>query len=146
MNQIRKNILQKGNSIIAGFLGLLGFTTSCDWISGGMVAEYGTPCADFIVKGTVRSQTTSQPIPQIKVKAGWDSVYTDQNGKYQVIYDGFPQSQDVLVHFTDVDGASNGNFQPLDTMIKFENPIFKGGNGHWYEGKVEKTVDIVLKP
>jgi putative lipoprotein (rSAM/lipoprotein system) len=146
MKQSKKTILQKGNAMIAGVLGLLGFTNSCDLVGGGMVAEYGTPCADFIVKGTVRSQTTNQPIPQIKVKAGWDSVHTDQNGKYQVIYGGFPQSQDVLVQFTDVDGAVNGNIQPLDTIVKFENPVFKGGDGHWYEGKTEKTVDIVLKP
>jgi putative lipoprotein (rSAM/lipoprotein system) len=143
MKRNRKTILRISNSIISALLCLLGFNTACD-IYGKY--EYGSPNADFIIKGTIKSFETNQPIPQIKVKAGWDSVYSDASGKYEVVYNDFPESQDFLILFTDVDGVSNGAFHPLDTVVKFENPEFKDGNGHWYKGVTEKTVDIFLKP
>lgn len=142
MDREKTIILKRSNALISALLCLLGFNTACD-INGRY--EYGTPNADFVVKGTVKSLETNQPVPQIKVKAGSDSAYSDASGKYEVVYKSFPQSQDVLVQFTDADGTSNGVFQPLDTIVKFENPEFEDGSGSWYQGKTEKTVNVSLK-
>ena len=140
MRLLKTNLLKISNSVLSSLLFILGFSTSCIFFG----AEYGTPNADFVIKGTVTSEDTNQPVPQIKVKIEYDSVYTNQNGKYEIIHNAFPESQDILIQFIDTDGEANGGlFQQLDSIVEFTNPKFKGSK-HWYEGKTEKEVDISL--
>ena len=91
------------------------------------------------------SEGTNLPVQQIKVKAGFDSVYTNQSGKYELVYNSFPESQDILIQFFDTDGVANGGkFQPLDSIVEFKDPKFTGGKS-WYSGETEKEVNIALK-
>jgi len=121
---------------------------------------YGTPSADFIVKGKVEN-TLNKPIAGIKVKmskkvnAGAEefsfpldstsSVVT--TGIYEVTANGqFPEEQTFHVKFTDVDGLLNGEYESLDTTVVFQNPKFTNGTDAWNQGQTEKEVDVKLKP
>ena len=75
-----------------------------------------------------------------------DTTYTNESGKYQLENSDFPEDQSFLVEFKDVDGTNNGEYMPLDTIIKFINPQFTGGSGSWDAGKTEKVLNVNLKP
>lgn len=143
-------LLKKYNKLIALLLSLLGFTTACFLIGG---AEYGTPHADFIVRGKVESQIDSRPIKNIRVIMRdstsiyyRDSINTDLNGIYTLKVTGFPLSKNFNIDLKDIDGTENGEFQNLDTIVEFKNPVFTGGNKHWYNGQTEKEFDLKMKP
>ena len=142
-------LLKKYNKLIALLLSLLGFTTAC--IIGGK--EYGTPHADFIVRGKVVSEIDSRPIKNIRVIMRdstsiyyRDSINTDLNGIYTLKVTGFPLSKNFNIDLKDIDGTENGEFQNLDTIVEFKNPVFTGGNKHWYNGQTEKEFDLKMKP
>jgi putative lipoprotein (rSAM/lipoprotein system) len=133
-------ILKTYNVLIAGLLAILGFTTACD-----SKDEYGTPSAKFIVNGIVKSSGSDQPIENIRVTMKGDTSYTDANGKYQVVDKwGFPSDQTNNIKFQDIDGAVNGEFYDLDTIVEFKDPTFTGGDGHWYSGETSKDFDTKL--
>jgi putative lipoprotein (rSAM/lipoprotein system) len=135
--------LQFINAIISGCLTLLGF--SCD-ITNPRV-EYGTPNAEFIVNGTVTSAETEEAIRNIRVIMKNDTVYTDNDGNYEVSDKGaFPADQIYSIQFQDLDNELNGSFNDTDTIVEFKNPEFSHGDGHWYEGKATKEFDIKLTP
>ena len=142
MTKFQTGILRKYNTLIPMLLSAIGFSTACDPTPG---MEYGVPHADFVVKGTIESFNDASPIPDIKVKMGYDSTYTDTEGKFSVENSGFPGDQTFQLEVTDVDGVANGEFNPVDTAIVFNDPEFTGGSGEWYEGKTEKEVIIKLK-
>ena len=76
-----------------------------------------------------------------------DSVYSDNKGNYQVVDEfGFPISHSYSITFTDIDGTANGEFQTLDTVVEFKDPVYTGGDGHWNEGETQKEFNVVLKP
>ena len=76
-----------------------------------------------------------------------DSVMTDINGNYQVTDKyGFPKDQTYDIKFKDIDNAQNGQFENLDTIVEFKDPIFKNGDGDWYRGETEKEFNIKLDP
>ena len=126
--------LKTYNAIIAALLAILGF--SC----GSSLDEYGTPEAKFIIKGKVSSKDTQQPIENICVNMGRNTVFTNVKGNYQVTVWGFPEDQACLVKFHD----TGGMYMDLDTLIEFKNPQFTGGDKKWYEGEASKTVDVQL--
>jgi putative lipoprotein (rSAM/lipoprotein system) len=158
MKVIRFKILKSYNSIITLLLSFLGFASSCD-IWGGR-AMYGTPSADFIVKGKVESAGERRPIAGIKVELSKEvdtengkipvdidhSVSAETTGAYTVANNGgFPIDQTYKVKFTDIDGALNGEFETLDTTIIFQNPKYTGGDGSWYNGRTEKELNVKMK-
>jgi putative lipoprotein (rSAM/lipoprotein system) len=143
-------ILKKGNKLIALLLSLLGFTSACIIIGG---AEYGTPHADFIVRGSVVSERDNKAIKNIMVTMRdtasvyyRDSINTNLTGSYVLKVTGFPLSKSFEIELKDIDGAENGEFQNLDTIIEFKDPVFTGGNKHWYNGQTEKEFNIKLRP
>lgn len=138
--RLMKSLVKRYNSLLLILIGLLGFSVACSKVEP---AEYGTPSADFIINGVVENQT-SQPIPNIKVVARWDSTYTTADGKFSLKNRVMPSDQNFLVKLSDIDGAANGNYQNKDTTISFTNNTFTNGDGHWYSGKVEKSVVIKL--
>jgi len=142
MTKLKLGILRKYNALIAILLSALGFSTACDPTPG---MEYGVPHAAFVVKGTVESFNNAAPIPDIKVKMGYDSTYTDTDGKFEVANSGFPVEQTFQLEVSDVDGAANDEFNAVDTAVVFNDPEFSGGSGEWYEGKTEKEINIKLK-
>lgn len=136
-----RNILYKtSNTIILGLLALLGFTTSCE-----KKVEYGTPSAKFIVNGKVISSDSNEAIENVRVIMQGDTTKTDNEGKYQVVNKyGFPGDQTYDIQFQDIDGATNGDYQNLDTIVEFKNPQFINGDGNWYSGETSKELDIEL--
>lgn len=148
MKQIKTSLFRKSNTVISFLLSILGFGAVCS-ISGcayGTPAvEYGTPFATFKVKGNVQSEITSNSVPNIRVVIGSDTTLTDESGNYELSNTEFPGNQTLLVEFADIDGETNGEYQPLDTIVEFIDPEFTGGSGGWDSGETEKEVNVKLK-
>ena len=148
MKKLKIHLLKRHNKLIGMMLSLLGFGAACTLPAceyGPPAVEYGTPHATFIVKGEVKSETSSSAIPNIRVVMNYDTAYTDASGKYQVETSDFPDDQAYLVEFRDVDGTDNGSYQPLDSIVEFVDPEFTDGTGSWDAGKTEKEVNIKMK-
>jgi putative lipoprotein (rSAM/lipoprotein system) len=149
MKKAKIRFYKTSNAIILGLLALLGFSTSCNIIR----YEYGTPQADFIVKGKVTSSTTGNPIQNIRVIMKRDSTnpygpgdttFTDNEGNYHETLSAFPKNQTFQLVFQDVDSAANGDYQGKDTTVQFTDPKFNGGDGSWYKGETSKNLNIKL--
>ncbi len=132
-------LLKQYNRFLMLLIGLLGFT-AC---TRETPVEYGTPSADFIINGVVENQA-NQPIPNIKVVVRYDSTFTALDGKFTIKNRTFPADQNFITKFRDVDGPANGSYQDKDTTISFTNNTYTNGDGHWYSGKVDKSVVIKL--
>jgi putative lipoprotein (rSAM/lipoprotein system) len=149
------------SKIIAGLLVLLGFTTSCD-----KRVEYGTPNADYVVKGKVIDKNTRQPIKNILVSF-WEeprivpmygviptpyqqkpSTYTDENGNYVLRWDGvLPNAFDDMdsIAIQDIDGIENGGFFNWEVMgVDFSTAQQTKPTNQWYQGEFTITKDIEL--
>lgn len=143
MKKAKQIILVSYNLLIAGFMAILGFFSSC---SDSSTDEYGSPYALFKAKGNVSSATTQQSIVGIKVMSQQDTVFTGTDGQFEINAGmGIPTGQSFNLKFQDSDGAANGEFQELDTIIEFNNPVFTGGDGHWNQGETEKEFNVQLK-
>jgi putative lipoprotein (rSAM/lipoprotein system) len=157
MAPIKFKFLKSYNSLIAFLLTLLGFSSSCDPAR----VEYGTPSADFILKGKIVSAANNNPIQDIiiemrrveKTQDGQtfvkvtDTSFSEYVGNFILTDNGaFPKDQTYQIKFTDTDGLQNGEYEPLDTTIVFQNPTFINGDGHWYNGQTEKELNVKLKP
>lgn len=157
MAPIKLKFLKSYNTLIAFLLTILGFSSSCDPLR----TEYGTPSADFILKGKIVSAANNNPIQDIiiemrrveKTQDGQtfvkvtDTSFSEYEGNFTLTdQSAFPKDQTYQIKFTDTDGLQNGEYEPLDTTIVFENPVFINGNGHWYSGQTEKELNVKLKP
>ncbi len=146
METLKIKFIKAHSFLFKIMLGLIGIT-SCK-----QAALYGTPHADFIVKGNIQSKAENKPIAQIQVLMSSDSLFrrkdsinSDDKGNYHVRWSEFPVSQKFYLRFIDKDGMSNGGeFKTKDTAILFKDPKFIGGDGDWYSGKTEQTLDIKL--
>lgn len=147
MNRLKTSLFRKSNAVIRLLLSVLGFGAvySLNSCEDNGAAEYGTPTATFKVMGTVKSEQTSNPVSNIRVVMGYDTTFTDESGNYQVSNVDFPDDQTFLLEFKDIDGETNGAYQPLDTMVEFTDPEFSGGSGAWDSGETEKEVNVNLK-
>lgn len=159
MKIIKYKCLKTYNALIVCLISFLGFASSCD-SSEGIQAMYGTPSADFIVKGKVGNATNS-PVAGIKVEMskevnnGTEKVSyllnttssAESTGTYKVSGGGqSPVDQTFKIKFTDIDGALNGEYETLDTIVVFQDPKFTGGDGYWNQGQTEKEINVKLKP
>lgn len=146
-------------SIVTALLGMLGFQ-SCNIFGIGMVM-YGTPHADFNVKGRVTDED-GKPVPGartvIDAYYGWtddlgigysnldytDTLYTDSQGHVYAAASIFDESSHVTVTVTDVDGLENGEFE--ETVIEnLRMHKVKDGDGSWYGGAYEMEFEAVVK-
>lgn len=152
MTIINNKFLRSYNALIVSLISFLGFASSCDPIGGK--AMYGSPSADFVVKGKVGTATNS-PVAGIKVEISMEvnsyllntASSAESTGIYKVTGGGLsPEGQNFKIKFTDIDGALNGEFETLDTIVVFQDPKFIGGDGHWYHGQTEKELNVKLKP
>ena len=101
--------------IIKFLLICLGFKslTACDVEIWNGTMEYGTPYAEYEVKGRV-SDAEGTPIQGVRVSMGesqssqLDSVaVTDAEGRFHVIHGTFPFRDNTFdIQFTDIDGES----------------------------------------
>lgn len=156
MKKLQFKVLKSYNTLITFLVSLLGFASSCDWMGGR--AMYGTPMADFVVKGKVESKSNK---PVVGIKVEMSKEYDSENGKtlvfvnsatsdggngaYELIGRDDPLDQTFKIKFTDVDGTTNGEYETLDTTVVFQNVKYTGGDGNWYHGKTEKELNVKLK-
>ena len=135
---MRQILLKTYNKVIIFLLGTIGFSVGC------IRMEYGTPNADFILNGNIKSVTTEQPIKNIKVSMGYETVNSDENGNFIIKINNFPQEQTFNVLIEDIDGTENGSFQNKDTTVTFPDGNFNGGDGSWDKGETKKDITIRL--
>jgi putative lipoprotein (rSAM/lipoprotein system) len=148
MKKIRLSLFKRLNTLISFMLSVLGFGAACSLSSceyGTPAPHYGTPYSTFKVKGNVKSEVTSNAIPNVRVVMGFDTTFTDKSGNYQISNTNFPDNQSFLIKFIDIDGETNGEHQDLDTIVEFIDPEFTGGTGDWDSGETEKEVNVKLK-
>jgi len=143
MKKIKHSFLRSSNWLLAGILGIFGFTNT-----GCFKTDYGTPEADYVIKGKVIDSETKKPVKGIKVEAYRHYVTidtTDIQGSF-LLKTGRTESYDkIRTHFSDIDGIENGLY-PSDTIIEIDMrdaKKTKSGKG-WYEGEFTKTVEIEL--
>ena len=154
MIKYQLTLLKAVNWMLAGLLTMLGFSVaSCDETA----VEYGTPHAEYEVKGKVTDQS-GEPIPGIEVRYGmiyrpmadpeerrdvYETSRTGVDGRYQATFSAFPQRK-MRIIATDVDGPENGSYQTDSVDVEID-PL-EGGKGSWYEGKATVNIpDIHLK-
>ena len=140
--------------IIKFLLICLGFKslTACDVEIWNGTVEYGTPYAEYEVKGRV-SDAEGTPIQGIRVSMGesqssyLDSVaVTDAEGRFHVIHGTFPFRDNTFdIQFTDIDGeAGGGLFEEQTVTVQAE--VVEEGDG-WDEGDyaVKEDVNVTLE-
>lgn len=147
---MKKVVLKSYGKLISILLSFVTFLTGCELPFVNPVVEYGTPTADFIIKGKVTSVSTEKPIKNIRVivtdrnyvRYGLDTVYTDENGEYEAKFKDIPSlAEPFKVAVSDIDGAKNDGLFKSDTIkVQFSKvDKTKKGSGSWYEGIFEKT-------
>ena len=149
------------NAVLTALLSMLGFSCSLDEPDeyGSTPVEYGTPHADYILKGTVTDEAGT-PIKGIKTSLkeiskndtgthvfGIDSIQTNESGNYQLKNSGMPYDKRVKLVVEDIDGEANGGEFLNDTLdIDYGKAVeVEEGDHHWYVGKYEVTTDVRLK-
>lgn len=152
------SLVKKATTLL---LGLLGFA-SCEYIGIGL-CMYGEPHADFRAIGSV-TDDAGKPIHGIRVaiqqhrhyanttgviydQNDWydnDTVFTDSQGRYEMIRSVFEAPTDVTIVFEDIDGEENGGpFQKGETKPAVVRT--KKGDNSWYGGAFEVSSDVKLK-
>ena len=145
------------NAVLTALLSMLGYgcsSTEEPLDMYGPPVEYGTPHADYIIKGRVMDESGT-PVQGIKTSLrkvdkvrsyGIDSVQTNVSGNYQLKHTGW-QNQYYKVIAKDVDGEANGGEFLSDTLdIDYDKAVkTKDGDGKWYHGIYEITQDVKLK-
>lgn len=156
-SKMKKLFIQYFDKLLVGFMALIGFI-GCE----NAAAEYGTPCADYEIKGTVTDSITSLPVQNARVIVTLTKTYTkpdttiidtmasgltDVTGKYDVQLHEFPLEEITFnVKVKDEDGPANGgDFATGEKEVLFKSTDLTGGNGAWYNGKATKIRDFKLK-
>lgn len=163
----RLNVKDSRKGFIAMLLALIGIgSTSCDEIAsilgGGMMCMYGTPTAEYSVKGKV-SDEKGKGLEGIRVVVKGeigeregvvldeaadacflDTLATDGNGKFSLERTGFPADR-VIIKCQDIDGPANGGEFKSNALV-IDKLEYKGKQGAWIIGKVEITdADVILE-
>lgn len=131
------------NGIGSSLLMLLGFSCSAG------VQEYGTPRATFQIKGRVVTDN-QEGIPNIQLTGIFGEndtctvTKTETDGSFEMNFSYVPLT-DLKITAEDVDGDENGSYLPAVQEIHLTEKDFRGGDGNWYAGEVEKEITISLK-
>lgn len=142
-----KGVLSLINKSILIILTILGFSCTED-----QPDEYGMPYADFKINGAVVDKATLERLENIQVimqdpemiDIHSDTCYTDENGMYELKLMDWTDDKTYIFKCIDVDGVANGEYEPLDSTVTFENPEFENSNGNWDRGEVSKTIVVKL--
>ena len=152
-----KRTLTKGiNWVLAGIISLLGFA-GCEKI--GTREEYGSPHADYIIKGAVVNKATGESIKGIRVGYSpevWHDefgalpeyyyehkhVITDAKGEFKLTERSGLRLPSVYIE--DIDGEENGLFHPELLEVNFNKAEQSGKPGHWYKGEYTLNLDVEL--
>ncbi|MDR1177171.1 MAG: radical SAM-associated putative lipoprotein [Treponema sp.] len=104
---------ETGRKILRKIYTGLGLTT----VALVFQACYGTPIGlDVLVRGTVKSKTTNDPIEGIKisVKDMYQYELTDNTGKFQFYV---PQDEICVIQLEDIDGTENGSYLSTEISV-----------------------------
>ena len=160
---MKLKLLSFYSQLLSFCLVLLGFNACGNQPDeyGVMHAEYGVPSAKYNVQGkVVSSEAEKAPVKGIRVVVisdveesenpylRGDTTYTDSEGKFEVKWHGFPSDDSKFkVKFQDIDGEANGLFEDKSQIVEFRDPVYKNGDGRWYEGEALKDMgNVDLKP
>jgi putative lipoprotein (rSAM/lipoprotein system) len=167
MKKINRKLIKGTNWALSGLISLLGFS-SCGKIidDGGLVAEYGTPYAKFIVSGKVTDAQNQGlegicvTVPKVdhyqRATAGFipdqnliteevrDTLYTREGGNFSYLYSGFPTNDSINIHMKFEDVSEEGRFEADSKKVTFFSSELIGGEG-WFNGQAEKTLNVALK-
>ena len=164
--KINRAFIRGTNWALAGLISMLGFTTGCE--KAESVVEYGTPNADYTVKGSVVNKADGKPIEGISI--GYNptlmattlygilptpykpkaSVTTDAKGEFKLksnfsIGEFQPDENGLVsVYVEDIDGEKNGLFQSEVLKVNFKNAEHGGKPKSWYNGEYTKTIKVEL--
>lgn len=147
---MKKLMLKTYGKILTAFFTILGTVIGCDFFEPK--CEYGTPSADFIIKGKVTDKETQAPINNIAIirktetsPYGNDTVKTDSNGEYELKFTYFP-TVNHRIFAEDLDGDQNGGDYAPDSLKLNSSQMkkIKKGDGSWYAGAFEKK-DVNFK-
>ena len=158
--KINRAFIKGTNWALAGLISMLGFA-GCNIIEPKM--EYGTPNADFTVKGTVVNKANGKPIEGIRVgyspEVGAGVMYgvmpapyrpkafvtTNAKGKFKLTANFFDSpKQEIPVYVEDIDGEQNGLFQSESLELDFSKAEHSGKSKSWYGGEYTVTVNVKL--
>ncbi|MDR3140731.1 MAG: radical SAM-associated putative lipoprotein [Tannerellaceae bacterium] len=148
MKTTSRSLIKGTNWALAGLLSLLGFACNSDNPDNpdDMMVEYGTPHADYSIKGAV-TDALGAPVAgieiRIKTPEGYpvnEPAHTNGEGKFDVTYGAFPSETFVLTA-TDIDGEVNGSFKTDSVKVVFsKDDFYKPGDGRWYDGAAKKEI------
>jgi putative lipoprotein (rSAM/lipoprotein system) len=158
--QFRRRLFRGMNWLLAGMLSLLGF--GC--FESKEPTEYGTPSADYTVKGKVVDKATGKPVKGIRVGYTPDQLAvpeygvpvksfrqmtaadtTDLKGEFSITEQTFPVDEPVSVYFNDTDGTENGFYPPEKLTVNFKEAGQTGKPDKWYEGEFTVTLNVELE-
>ena len=161
----RRAFIKRMNWTLAGILGMLGFA-NCTKVG---MEEYGTPHADYTIKGAVVNKSNGKPIAGIRVgyvgggcidrpypmygtmptpfgpKA---HVITNAKGEF-ILKDSFIRGE---IQMNDnkptlpvsVVDEKNGLFNPEYLQVDFSNAQRKGKAKGWYDGEYIVTQNVEM--
>lgn len=131
------------NRLLSMVLVLLGFS-SCESLVDPGEEMYGTPHADFEIKGAVMSDD-GVPVSEAEIVMKYpdavypiaEPIYTDENGVYGAMYSDWTTGK-VRIVCNDPAGVYESD--STDITLKFN-----GKKSDWYMGKAEAEVNFRLK-
>jgi len=131
-------------------LGFLGLASAYSCSEGGLIFtgadEYGTPYAEFEIKGVV-TDGQGEPLKGIEVRCNevyisMETVYTDAEGRF-VLSDGSFPTNSISLDFKDIDGELNGGeFETKTVEVSLEK--IADGNGNWDFGFYGAEVEVQM--
>lgn len=131
---------------------LLGFSAFATVGVASCSVEYGSPSADYSVKGTV-ADGQGNPIKGIRVVSGFqlnddfdgiDTTYTAADGTFELDYER-SYVGGLHARFEDIDGADNGGEFKTKIITDLEYARTKKGDGDWYSGKYQADINVTLE-
>jgi len=140
------------DKFVMALLGLFPFFSGCDEPR----EMYGTPTADYLIKGTVTDELATTPVKEIRVIVRdsrdllyqyADTVYTDTNGKYAFTFTDTPDHSILYeLKAEDIDGATNGGpYTTEETTTSLADATWDNSHAEgWYSGKATIIKDIKL--
>lgn len=150
--------MKKMYQVFGVFLLYIGFITACK----DDEKEIEPPTAYYVVKGEVRSSADNKLVPEIiiemrlvKIMPKGDSIFNMVSTSFSNIWSPeyylsemytLQEDRTYLISFRDTDGDLNGEYESLDTIVVFQNPVFEGAYGANYLGSVYRTINVELKP
>ena len=158
MKKLNRSFLKKFNAVFVALLALFGFSTT--FVS----CMYGSPHANFVIRGNVINEETGQAIPGVQVRIVQGENYsrewffdgktdtTNIGGNFRMFTShGFyiQQAENIPLeaHFTDIDGVENGWFNDTVIVFNFQDAVrTRRASGQWFMGEFTKTLNVGLSP